>query len=63
VTRLVRFLLVVLAIVAALAILTEVFIRDPTVAAVLAAIAVALLDWWRRRRRLLVRNDEAGRGS
>jgi hypothetical protein len=58
VSRLGRVLLVVLGIVAALAVLTEIFVRDPTVAAVLAAVALALLDWWRRRRRLLqVRND------
>ncbi|MEP6914472.1 MAG: hypothetical protein ABJC89_02450 [Acidobacteriota bacterium] len=55
--RLTRLLLIGLAVVVALAILAEVFIRDPTVAAVVAAVFLALLDWWRRRRRLLqVRN-------
>jgi Na+/H+ antiporter NhaD/arsenite permease-like protein len=57
VNRLVRLLLVALAIVVGLAILTEVFIRDPTVAAVLAAIVLAVFDWRRRRRRLQIRND------
>ena len=37
---------------------TEVLIRDPTIAAVLAAIVLAFLDWWRRKRRLLVRKDD-----
>jgi Na+/H+ antiporter NhaD/arsenite permease-like protein len=57
VRRLTRLLLIGLAVVIGLAILTEVFIRDPTIAAVLAAGVLALLDWRRRRRRLLVRNE------
>jgi hypothetical protein len=44
--------------VAALVFWIEVLIRDPTAAAILAALALAFLDWHRRRRRLQVRKDE-----
>jgi len=44
--------------VAGLILWSEVLIRDPTIAAVIAAVVLAFLDWWRRKRRMSVRKDD-----
>lgn len=57
-SRSVRLVLVSIGAVAVLVFWIEVLIRDPTAAAILAAFALAFLDWYRRRRRLKVRKDD-----
>jgi len=58
VSRSARLVLVGVGVLAGLLLWSEILIRDPTIAAVIAAIALAFLDWWRRKRRLLVRTGE-----
>jgi hypothetical protein len=58
VSRTARIVLVTVGAMIGLFLWVEVLVRDPTIAAVLAAVVLAFLDWWRRKRRLLVRKDE-----
>jgi hypothetical protein len=58
VSRTAHIVLVSVGAVAGLVLWIEVLIRDPTSAAVIAAIGLAFLDWWRRRRRLQVRKGD-----
>ena len=44
--------------VAGLILWSDILIRDPTIAAIIAAIVLAFLDWWRRKRRLQARKHE-----
>ena len=57
-SRIARVVLVTVGATIGLFLWIEVLVRDPTIAAVLAAVGLAFLDWWRRKRRLLVRKDE-----
>lgn len=57
-SRTVRFVLLAAVAVAGLILWSEVLIRDPTIAAVIAAVVLAFLDWWRRKRRMSVRKDD-----
>jgi len=58
VSRIARIVLVTVGATIGLFLWIEVLVRDPTIAAVLAAVVLAFLDWWRRKRRLLVRKDD-----
>jgi hypothetical protein len=58
VRRTVRLVLVGVVAVAGLILWSDILIRAPTIAAIIAAIVLAFLDWWRRRRRLQARKDE-----
>jgi hypothetical protein len=58
VSRTAHLVLVSVGVVAGLALWIEVLILDPTSAAIIAAVALAFLDWWWRRRRLQVRKGE-----
>lgn len=53
-----RLVLITAAVVAALVGWIEVLVRDPTTAAIMAAVALAFLDYWRRKRRLKVRQND-----
>ena len=55
--RIARVVLVTVGAMAGLILWLEVLIWDPTTAAIVAAVALAFLDWWRRRRRLQPRKE------
>jgi hypothetical protein len=58
VSRIARIVLVTVGAMIGLFLWTEILVRDPTIAAVLAAVVLAFLDWWRRKRRMLARKDD-----